>query len=207
MSGIVTHHPLVLASGSVRRKALLQQANLEFEIVLSHVQEDKLKRDFDDAPPTKKAEELAKAKALTVSKLCPGAYVIGGDQICSLADEIFDKPGTEEAAKEQLKKLSGQRHQQVSAVCIYKDTECLWSFIDIAELAMRKLSTEEINAYIDHDEPLHCCGSYKFESLGCHLFSKFTGSAYTIQGMPLLPTLGALRELGVYSLSTSQEGQ
>lgn len=198
---ITTHHRLILASGSICRKWLLEQAQLEFEIIPSDVDETAIKETVEGEAPEDLAEILAQAKAQAVSEQHPNAYVIGGDQICAYGDQILDKPGLASTAIEHLTMLSGQKHKQISAVCIYKNGECLWSFVDVAYLTMRELSDQEIANYITLDEPLASCGAYKFESLGCHLFSEVEGAADTIKGMPLIPLLGALRDLGVYSLA------
>ena len=200
MTAVTTHKSLILASGSVGRRQLLECSQLTFDIVPADVDESALKAEMADAAPQDIALALAEAKAKKVSMLHPEAYVIGGDQICAFSSMILDKPGDENTAMQHLTMLAGNTHQQISAVCVYLGGECVWSLVDVAELTMRKLSESEIRSYVTLDQPLGSCGAYKFESLGCHLFSDVSGAADTIVGMPLLQLLAALRELKVYSL-------
>ena len=251
---ITTHKPLILASGSICRKWLMDQSGLKYQVIPADVDESAIKEQMQGSPPAEIGVALAKAKAAAVSELHPDAYVIGGDQICAFEEQILDKPGDEATAIEHLHMLQGKTHIQYSAVCVYAHTtpstcdtlkttppacgggrggavpseqsidgssrvaippltsppqaggidtgpQCLWSFVDQASLTMRSLTAEEIGTYVRLDQPIASCGAYKFESLGCHLFDEVQGSADTIKGMPLLPLLAALRELGVYSLA------
>ena len=107
---------------------------------------------------------------------------------------------SQEKAIQNLKTLSGTTHFQYSGVCIYKNGQSLWEYFEIVEMNMHKLSDEEIKNYVKMENPIHAAGAYKFESMGCNLFSSVNGSSYTIRGMPLLPLLSKLREMGVINL-------
>ena len=117
-----------------------------------------------------------------------------------LGEKLLHKPGSKNKAIESLKLLSNQTHFQHSGVCIYKNNDCIWEYSELVELKMHDLSEPEIKNYVEMENPIHAAGSYKFESLGCNLFSHVGGSSYTVRGMPLIPLLNALRELGIIDL-------
>ena len=191
---------IILASGSASRKMMLEEAGIEFDIHVSNTDEDKIKKDIASKPFSEQVIFLAKAKAKSVSNIYPESIVIGGDQICELNETIFNKPGSKEQAVKNLQLLSGQSHYQNSGVCIYKNSECLWEYSETVELKMHDLTEEEIINYVEIENPINAAGAYKFESLGCNLFSYVKGSSFSVRGMPLIPLLNALRELGIISL-------
>ena len=78
--------------------------------------------------------------------------------------------------------------------------ECIWEYSETVELKMHDLSEKEIVNYVEMENPIHAAGSYKFESLGCNLFSYVKGSSHTVRGMPLVPLLKALRDLNIIGL-------
>ena len=191
---------IILASGSASRKMMLEEAGIEFDIHVSNTDEDKIKKDIVSKPFSEQVICLAKVKAKSVSNIYPESIVIGGDQICELNETIFNKPGSKEQAVKNLQLLSGQSHYQNSGVCIYKNSECLWEYSETVELKMHDLTEEEIINYVEVENPINAAGAYKFESLGCNLFSYVKGSSFSVRGMPLIPLLNALRELGIISL-------
>lgn len=201
LSSINPAIPIILASGSQSRKIMLEDAGIIFKTITSEVDEDSLKIKIASMPFKQQVIELAKAKAEVVSSSNLGNIVIGGDQMCIFENKVFDKPGSEEKAISNLKLLSGTTHFQHSGVCIYKDGKSLWEYSEVVKMNMHDLSDEEIINYVKLENPIHAAGAYKFESLGCNLFSSVDGSSYTVRGMPLLPLLNALREMNVLDLS------
>ena len=199
-SSIKPKIPIILASGSESRKQMLDEAGIIFEIKVSSTDEDSIKNDIASLPFSDQVIHLAKAKAVSISKENPDAIVIGGDQMCALGDRLLHKPGSKERAIESLKILSNQKHHQHSGVCIYKNNECIWEYSETVELQMHNLSEIEIINYVEMENPIHAAGAYKFESLGCNLFSLVDGSSYTVRGMPLIPLLNALRDLDIIDL-------
>ncbi|MFL2713508.1 MAG: Maf family protein [Gammaproteobacteria bacterium] len=199
-SSIKPKIPIILASGSASRKIMLEEAGIAFEIFVSDTDEDQIKLDVVSKPFDEQVIYLAQAKAQSVSNLYPDSIVIGGDQMCVYNNTVFNKPGSKEQAVKNLNLLSGQSHYQHSGVCIYKKGECLWKYSETVELRMHDLSEEEIINYVELENPINAAGAYKFESLGCNLFSYVDGSSYTVRGMPLIPLLNALRELQIISL-------
>ena len=199
-SSIKPSVPIILASGSESRRIMLEDAGLDIKVISSEVDEDILKQQMTGMPFEEQVVKLAMAKAKEVSDQNQDHIVIGGDQMCVCNNLIFDKPGSVEKAINNLKVLSGKTHYQYSGVCIFKNGEMLWDYYEIVEMNMHKLSDEEIKNYVKLENPIHAAGAYKFESLGCNLFSSVNGSSYTIRGMPLLPLLRKLREIDVINL-------
>lgn len=200
MPSINPNQPIILASGSESRKIMLQDAGLNFEVITSNVDEDLLKNQMKAVPFEEQVIKLAAAKALAVSSENLDQIIIGGDQMCVFNNKVFDKPGSVDKAIANLKILSGTTHYQYSGVCIYKAGKPLWEYSEVVELKMHTLSEEEIINYVNAENPINAAGAYKFESLGCNLFSSVNGSSHTIRGMPLLPLLKKLREMDVINL-------
>ena len=200
MPSINPNQPIILASGSESRKIMLQDAGLNFEVITSNVDEDLLKNQMKAVPFEEQVIKLAAAKALAVSSENLDQIIIGGDQMCVFNNKIFDKPGSVDKAIANLKILSGTTHYQYSGVCLYKAGKPLWEYSEVVELKMHTLSEEEIINYVNAESPINAAGAYKFESLGCNLFSSVNGSSHTIRGMPLLPLLKKLREMDVINL-------
>ena len=201
LSSISPSVPIILASGSESRRVMLEDAGLDFNVFSSDVDEDILKQEMVGLPFEEQVVRLASAKAEQVSLKNQDHIVIGGDQMCICNNTIFDKPGSVEKAIKNLQILSGTTHYQYSGVCIYKNGQSLWQYFEIVEMNMHKLSDEEIKNYVKLENPIHAAGAYKFESMGCNLFSSVNGSSYTIRGMPLLPLLSKLREMGVVNMN------
>ena len=199
-SSIKPSEPIILASGSESRRIMLEDAGLDFKVISSEVDEDILKQQMIGMPFEEQVVKLAIAKAKEVSEQNQDHIVIGGDQMCVCNNSIFDKPGSIKKAIKNLQVLSGTTHYQYSGVCIFKNGEMLWDYYEIVEMNMHKLSDEEIKNYVKLENPIHAAGAYKFESLGCNLFSSVSGSSFTIRGMPLLPLLRKLREMDVINL-------
>lgn len=193
--------PLILASGSQSRKQMLEEAGICFEIIKTDTDEDALKKEMHGLPFEQQVIKLASAKAINVSIENPNHLVIGGDQMCVCDSQVFDKPGSVKKAIENLKLLSGTVHFQHSGVCLFKNGKSLWEYSEVVTMKMHNLSEEEIINYVELENPVNAAGAYKFESLGCNLFSSVDGSSYTVRGMPLLPLLNALREMNVLDLS------
>lgn len=191
---------LILASGSPFRKAILTNAGLDFAVEKPRIDERAVEAPLKDSgvTPEDVALVLATAKADDVSGRHPGALVIGSDQTLSLGDEIFHKPADMEGARRHLLSLSGRTHQLNSAVVLVRDGETLWSHVGIARLTMRRLDPAFIGRHLARvgDRALQSVGAYQIEGEGIQLFEKVEGDHFTIVGLPLLPLLAALRDLG-----------
>lgn len=195
--------PIILASGSTIRQQMLKACGLHFSVEVSGVDEETLAARHAGASTGQQALALGRAKALAVSARHPQAYVIGADQMCSLGDAVYQKPGSYSRAEAQLAELAGKAHTQHSGVALAHGGEIIWEYIGEATLTMRDLTAAEIRAYIEADAPLQSCGAYKFEGLGRHLFHEVLGDHDVIQGLPLLPLLNALHARGVLRIGAA----
>ncbi|MFD1747217.1 Maf-like protein [Rhizobium helianthi] len=192
--------PLVLASSSPFRRMLMENAGLAFEAMPAAIDERALEQEFNQTPtsPSQIALLLARAKALDVSARQPGAIVIGSDQTMSLGDRVFHKPKSREDARDTLMALSGKMHQLNSGLCLARDQHILWEGVSSARLHVRELSPPFIESYLDRvgDKVMSSVGAYQLEGEGVQLFSAIEGDYFTILGLPMLPLLEALRNLG-----------
>jgi septum formation protein len=154
-----------------------------------------LQDDNPDIEPQDVAEVLARAKAEQVSAANPGVLVIGADQVLACGGEIFAKPPTVEAARDQLLRLRGLAHSLPTAVVLAIDGETVWSHLEEPILTMRPVSDSFIAAYLATEGEAVCetVGGYKLEGLGAQMFDSVDGDYFSIVGLPLLPLLAELR--------------
>lgn len=189
--------PVVLASGSTTRAALLERAGVPFVVAPSAVDESEIKLSLqaDGATAADCAEALAELKALKRSYGAPGALVIGADQMLSCDGRWFDKPTDRAAAREQLLALAGRQHVLDSVVVVAKDGAAIWRHREAARLTMRPFDEAFVDRYLDQagDAVLTSVGGYQIEGLGAQLFSRIAGDYFCILGLPLLPLLELLR--------------
>ena len=191
---------IILASTSPFRRQLLEQAGLRFEAIGASIDERAIERELaaSYATPEEVAASLASAKALEVAARNPGALVIGSDQTLSLGGLVFHKPADRNDARKHLQAFSANTHQLNSAVAIARDGKIVWHHVESAKMTMRHLSPAFIENYLDlvGDKILASVGAYQIEAEGIQLFEKIEGDHFTIVGLPLLPLLAALRNLG-----------
>lgn len=183
---------MVLASTSVYRQELLRRLGIPFISVPPQVDEELEKS--KNLPPKELAEHLARLKARALAQ--EGRVVIGGDQLVHWQGKVLGKPHTVKKAVSQLQALAGQWHELITAVCVC-DGLREHVFTDITRLQVRELTLEEIQAYVQRDQPLDCAGSYKIEKAGIALMDKIESEDFTsIQGLPLLKLSKILRQTG-----------
>jgi septum formation protein len=188
-------HPLVLASQSLTRQALLANAGIDFEAVAADLDERAVQQASGLLAPGDIAALLAREKALSVSSRQSGKYVIGADQTLAQGERLFSKPAGRPQAAEQLRALAGRSHELHSAVAVARDGKILFEAIAIAGMTMRRLGEAEIDVYLDQagEAVTSSVGAYQLEGLGVHLFERIEGDHFTILGLPLLPLLAFLR--------------
>ncbi|MCS6969756.1 MAG: nucleoside triphosphate pyrophosphatase [Planctomycetota bacterium] len=186
--------PLVLASSSRYRRALLARLGLPFAWEAPEIDEEASERSA--LPPRAIAEQLAERKARAVAARHPQAVVIGSDQLAHLDGELLGKPGSAAAAEQQLARLAGREHELVTAVCVLHPQGAERATV-VARLRMRALDAASIARYVAADQPLDCAGSYKLEQRGIALFERIACEDHTaIVGLPLLWLSGTLIRLG-----------
>jgi nucleoside triphosphate pyrophosphatase len=194
--------PLILASQSRSRQALLHNAGLAFEAIPADLDERRIQESSGLHAPGEIADLLAREKALCVARLHRDRIVIGADQTLALGERLFSKPAGRAQAAEQLQALAGQVHELHSAITVMRDDSVVFAHVSVARMAMRRLSESEISAYLDAagEAVTTSVGAYQLESLGVHLFTRIEGDHFTILGLPLLPLLGFLRGEGLLAL-------
>jgi septum formation protein len=188
-------HPLVLASQSRARQALLANAGVAFEAMPAEIDEREIQRASGLTAPGEIASLLGRQKALWVSTHHPGRIVVGADQTLALGRRLFSKPAGRIQAAEQLQALAGGVHELHSAVAAARDGKILFETVDVARMTMRKLTATEIEAYLNEagEAVTSSVGAYQLEGLGVYLFERIDGDHFTILGLPLLPLLAFFR--------------
>jgi len=142
---------------------------------------------------------LARAKAGAVAAQQSGRVVLGSDSLVVVNGRRFAKPDSREDAARHLRWFSGREMELHSAAALMRDDQLLWQVADCAVLQVRPLSEAFIAAYLDAEWPqvAGCVGVFRIEAMGVQLFAHIAGSQFTVLGMPLLPVLAALRDLGM----------
>ncbi len=188
--------PIVLASASASRRAMLEAAGVAFEAVPARIDERALEAEMSGAEAAEIAQALAAAKAAAVSAEKPGRWVLGSDSLVEVAGRRFDKPRSREEAAEHLAFFSGRAMTLHSAAALARDGRIDWVEGDFARLAVRDLSADFIGDYLDFEWPAvsGCVGVFRIEGPGVQLFERVSGDHFTILGLPLFPVLAALRE-------------
>ena len=191
--------PIILASKSAARTAVLTGAGVPFEIHVSGVDEDTVKTALlaDGGSPRDVADTLAELKAVKISRGRLG-FVIGADQTLEFEGGLYDKAETLEAARARLKLLRGKPHKLHSAVVVAKDCQPIWREVATCTLTMRDFSDDFLEAYLvaEGQAALGSVGCYRLESHGAQLFSRIEGDYFAILGLPLLGLLDLLRRHG-----------
>ena len=176
---------LVLASTSPYRRELLARLRLPFDTVRPEV---------DEAPL---AERLAAAKAEAVAAAAGDAWVLGSDQAADLDGQPLGKSGGRAAAIEQLRAMSGRSVVFHTAVCLARSGAASLAAVDRTRVRFRTLAGDEIERYVDAEQPFDCAGSFKCEGLGIVLFESIENRDPTaLVGLPLIATAGLLRGAG-----------
>jgi septum formation protein len=185
---------LILASGSPRRKELLEILGFPFEVVVSRSEEVI----HEDMPPEKLAGQLALGKALDVAQKYQSGLVIGADTIVVLENQILGKPATKEEARQKLSLLSGSSNQVITGLAVVDagsgekqvayETTKVW---------FRHLEAKEIEWYVETGEPMDKAGAYGIQGKGSILVDKIEGCYFNVVGLPLTRLYLMLKEMGV----------
>ncbi len=188
---------LILASQSPARATLLRNAGLSFDAVPAAIDERAIEAEPGlQADAATRAAHLARAKALSVAAANPQAIVIGADQILVCGETVLHKPGTLEAARDQLAVLSGRTHSLVVAAALVAGNAVLWEATDRADLTMRATGRAERDRILAREGPgiVGSVGAYRLEGPSVQLFEAVQGDYFTVLGLPLLPLLAGLRQ-------------
>lgn len=189
---------LILASGSIYRRSLLERLQLPFQVQSPDVDESPQANES----PAELAIRLAVAKALCVAQQQPDTIVIGSDQVAALGNLCLGKPGNHEKAHLQLQAMSGQTVIFHTALCVAQNTQ--YEVVNVlTQCKFRSLSSNEINNYLHFDRPYDTAGSAKAESLGISLMESMQSNDPTaIIGLPLIELSRLLRQFGLNPLAS-----
>ncbi|MFZ3588328.1 Maf family protein [Bacillus sp. DJP31] len=182
---------LILASSSPRRKELLTNLGITFEVSSSSIEEIV----DPSATPVENVLSLAQQKAMEVAKRFPSSYVIGADTMVTLGSIILGKPKNEEDAFRMLKLLSGVTHSVLTGVSIVKDAKAT-SFYVGTDVTFWELTDEEIHRYIETREPFDKAGSYGIQGLGSLFVKEIKGDYFSVVGLPISTLLRELKQFG-----------
>jgi septum formation protein len=184
---------IILASASPRRKQLLEQMKLKFEVIPSNIFEDYQ----ENREPEEVARDLAERKATDIARISEDSLVIGADTVVFL-DEILGKPKDEREALKILKKLSGKTHYVITGIAVI-DSSTKKLVVDHEKTAvkMKKISEEEIKAYISTGEPMDKAGAYGIQGLGSVFVEEIHGCYFNVVGLPISKLYSILKGFGV----------
>lgn len=191
--------PLILASKSASRRAMLDAAGVAYTSFPAEIDERAVEAGLAGAAPSDVAEALAVAKAAAAAQSHGQALVLGSDSLVVCGGCRFNKPGSRDEAAEHLRFFSGKVMELHSAAALVSDGGCVWSHASLARLHVRVLSDDFIAHYLKLEWPAigYTVGAFRIEGPGVQLFDAIEGDQFTVLGMPLLPLLAALREEGV----------
>ena len=201
MTGLwLADRPLLLASKSQARRALLAASGIPFETMDAQIDEREVEAPLRRTGATGAAIaiHLARHKALAAGAAQPDRLVVGADQTLALGEAILTKPLDRSAAHAQLAAMSGRVHTLHAALCLVRDGVVVAEGAAEARLTCRRLSPSFIETYIElaGDAVLQSVGAYAVEGLGIHLFERIEGEHSTILGLPMLVLLRLLRDAG-----------
>ncbi len=195
MSSKVTPLSLVLASTSEYRRALLGKLGLDFEAAAPNCDETPLARE----QPIELVKRLAETKAQSLAAEFDSHLIIGSDQVCVIDGQIIGKPITKDKAVEQLMAQQGKSITFYTGLALHNSKSGkTQSLVEPFVVHFRELTREQVEAYVDKEQPLYCAGSFKSEGLGISLFERLEGKdPNTLVGLPLISLVALLENEGV----------
>ncbi len=175
---------IILASASPRRRELLSQIDIEYDVVLSNVKEH-----TKETLPDKIVMDLSRQKALEVAlRTEEGRIVLGADTVVAVDDVILGKPTSREHAYEMIKSFSGREHSVYTGVTLVRkngDTEKIVTFSEATKVYVKEMTDEEIWSYIDSDNPMDKAGAYGIQGRFAAFVEKINGDYSNIVGLPI----------------------
>lgn len=173
---------IILASASPRRKEILQNTKLKFDIQKSHIKEVIL----ENESPESMVVRLAYEKAFDVATKNRDKLVIGADTIVVLGDEILGKPKDEEEAFEMIQKLSNKTHRVITGISLVNlDNDKVVNDYVVSRVTFKDLSEDSIKDYINTKESLDKAGAYGIQGYGALLVDNIQGDYFNIVGLPI----------------------
>ncbi|HEY3331344.1 MAG TPA: Maf family protein [Capsulimonadaceae bacterium] len=192
----------ILASGSPRRRELLGTIGIDFDVVVSVVDEAEVTEKLGDAPPSLIVTTLAEEKALEVAARTPGkALVLGADTVVVLDEHVLGKPENEDHAVAMLMRLSGREHQVYTGIALVAVEDGVItkhrSTFSVTGVEFAPFSEDRARAYVVTGEPMDKAGSYGIQALGTLLIPRIDGDYFNVVGLPVFRLGEMLKEFGV----------
>ena len=178
---MLDHRKLILASASARRQELLREAGIEFEACPADIAEDC----NPGEQPVQYALRLAREKAEKVAQRFPGEFVLGGDTVVIVDDEILGKPRDEEDAARMLRLLSGRAHRVTTAVSLITPGRSADTRSLTTKVVFRDVKEEEIQRYIASGEPMDKAGAYAIQGGAAPWVVRLEGDYSNVVGLPM----------------------
>lgn len=174
----------ILASASPRRKEILENIGLDFEVLASSADESKIDRTI---PPELLVQELAMLKATASAQECGGAaYIIAADTVVAFEGKILEKPHDRAEAEDMLSSLSGKRHSVYTGVCVMESPSgkavCKY---EKTEVEFKSLTEDTIKRYVATGEPMDKAGAYGIQGKGALLIKEIHGDYFNVVGLPV----------------------
>lgn len=190
--------PLVLASSSPYRRALLDKLQLPYNCHSPDIDESR----HPEETPQQLVMRLSEEKARAVALMHPGSIIIGSDQVAVINENIIGKPGNRKNAIQQLQQASGKRVTFLTGLSVLDtSTNCIQTEVIPFHVHFRLLSRQMIENYIDKESPLDCAGSFKSEGLGIVLFEKLEGDdPNALIGLPLIRLTSMLSHYNISAI-------
>ena len=188
---------IILASASPRREELLKKIGLKFKVEPSNYEEDT----SYELEPHELARSLSWGKARLVAKNHQNVLVIAADTFIVFEGKILGKPRTKAEAREILERINGMPHSVITGFTIVdsESSKALSRSVE-TKVHLRKLTPNEIDAYVKSKEPLDKAGAYAIQGLGSVIVEKIEGDYYNVVGLPLSALVESLKEFGVHIL-------
>jgi septum formation protein len=190
--------PLVLASRSAIRHAILRDAGVPVEVQPADIDERTIEQRSAARDAGELAALLAREKAQTIAARLSGRLVLGADQTLALGERRFSKPTDRASAREQLEALRGRTHELHTAIALAREDKVLFEHREVARLTMRAFSDRFLEAYLDAmgASVTASVGGYQLERAGIQLFERIEGDHFVILGLPLMALLQYIRQAG-----------
>jgi septum formation protein len=195
---------IYLASKSPRRRELLKQIGVQFELLMMREQSPRV--DVDEAPLRDETahayvqrivllKAAMAAKAMRERRL-PPRLILTADTTVTMDGDVMGKPADRDDAVSMLKRLAGQSHQVLTAIAVVADGE-VKHVLSTSFVAFAPLTDDEIKRYVDSGEPMDKAGGYAVQGLAARFISKLSGSYSGVMGLPLYETAALLRQCGL----------
>ena len=184
-------NPIILASGSPRRKQLLEMLHIPFRVIPPDVDEHVQPGE----EPGYYVTRLSRAKAEAVVGRAPGEIVLAADTTVVLDGAIFEKPTSPANAVAMLTRLQGRTHEVMTAVAVARDKDIAQA-LDVSRVTFRPADRATLEAYVATGEPMDKAGAYAIQGLGAPLIDRVEGDFFGVMGLPLRLALDLLARFG-----------